>query len=322
MSLLPVMSAHQLPLCPPQRRWLIEPLWMNDAVGIVGGEPKCTKSFLALHMAVAVASGTPCLRRYAVAAPGRVLLYAAEDALHVVRQRLEGIARATHLELHSLDIQVITAPSLRIDVADDCRRLARTVAHLEPRLLILDPFIRLARIDENVSHQVAPVLAFLRDLQRQHHLAIAVVHHARKGAGNARAGQALRGSSEFHAWGDSNLYLRRKGDRICLSIEHRAAASHGGIPLRLVSNGPHAALEIDDRPPPTEPEPEETPEQRTLKVLSAAQNALGFKELRRTCHIRTSTLCEVLASLTRDGRVLKSKAGYTIVQTQSERSRT
>jgi hypothetical protein len=313
MSLLPVMSAHQLPLCPPQRRWLIDPLWMNDAVGIVGGEPKCTKSFLALHMAVAVASGTPCLRRYAVAAPERVLLYAAEDALHVVRQRLEGIARAAHLELQSLDIQVITAPSLRIDVADDCRRLARTVAHLEPRLLILDPFIRLARIDENVSHQVAPVLAFLRDLQRQHHLAIAVVHHARKGAGNARAGQALRGSSEFHAWGDSNLYLRRKGDRISLSIEHRAAASQGGIPLRLVTDGPDAALEIDDRPPPPT-EPNESPEQRVMTALSAATAPVGFSALRRACHIRTSTLCDVLASLTRDGRVAKTAAGYEMPQ--------
>jgi hypothetical protein len=313
MSLLPVMSAHHLPLCSPQRRWLIESLWMNDAVGIVGGEPKCTKSFLALHMAVAVASGSPCLHRYAVSTPGRVLLYAAEDALHVVRQRLEGIARAAHLELQALDIQVITAPSLRIDIADDCRRLARTVAHLEPRLLILDPFIRLARIDENVSHQVAPVLAFLRDLQRQHHLAIAVVHHARKGAGNARSGQALRGSSEFHAWGDSNLYLRRNGDRISLSIEHRAAPSQGGIPLRLVSDGPHAALEIDDRPPPPA-QPSESPEQRVLNALSGATEPIGFSALRRACHIRTSTICDVLASLTRDGRIVKTTAGYEMAQ--------
>jgi hypothetical protein len=41
-----------------------------------------------------------------------------------------------------------------------------------------------------------------------------------------RAGQALRGSSEFQAWGDSNLYLRRdSNDRIVLTVEHRAAAS-------------------------------------------------------------------------------------------------
>jgi hypothetical protein len=49
------------------------------------------------------------------------------------------------------------------------------------------------------------VLAFLRELQRRHDIAVVLVHHDRKGAGTIRAGQALRGSSEFHAWGDSNL---------------------------------------------------------------------------------------------------------------------
>ena len=32
----------------------------------------------------------------------------------------------------------------------------------------------------------------------------------RKAAHRLRDGQALRGSSEFHAWGDCNLYLRRR----------------------------------------------------------------------------------------------------------------
>lgn len=35
---------------------------------------------------------------------------------------------------------------------------------------------------------------------------LVALHHAKKGAGRVRAGQALRGSSEFHAWGNSNLY--------------------------------------------------------------------------------------------------------------------
>ena len=144
--------------------------------------------------------------------PGRVLLYPAEDALHVVRRRLEGICAAAGAALAELDVQVITAPSLRLDLDADRARLDETVARLKPRLLVLDPFVRLHRIDENVSGDVAPLLAFLRDLQRRHAVAVAVVHHARKGAGAIRAGQALRGSSEFHAWGDSNLYLRRDGD--------------------------------------------------------------------------------------------------------------
>jgi hypothetical protein len=37
------------------------------------------------HNDLAVAAGIPCLRR-AVTRPGRVLLYPAEDALHVVRR--------------------------------------------------------------------------------------------------------------------------------------------------------------------------------------------------------------------------------------------
>ena len=61
MSLaLPVQPAHELDARPAAPRWLIEGLWADEAVGIVGGEPKSFKSFLVLDMAVAVASGSPC----------------------------------------------------------------------------------------------------------------------------------------------------------------------------------------------------------------------------------------------------------------------
>jgi len=126
-----------------EHRWLIAGLWSEQAVGIVGGEPKCCKSFLALDIAVAVAAGIPCLRRFAVPRAGRVLLYAAEDALHIVRRRFDGICDAAGVALADLDIQVITAPTLRLDLEADRNSLTDTVARLQPRLLILDPFVRL-----------------------------------------------------------------------------------------------------------------------------------------------------------------------------------
>jgi hypothetical protein len=233
MTPLPVRVAHELAVQPHEHRWLIEDLWATEAVGIVGGEPKCCKSFLALDVAVAVASGAPCLRRFRPARTGRVLLFAAEDALHVVRARLAGIARAAGVVFETLDIQVITAPTVRLDLPEDQGRLRETVALLRPTLLVLDPFVRLHRIDENAAAEVAPVLAYLRELERQFHTAVLLVHHARKGAAHARAGQALRGSSELHAWGDSNLYLRRRGDTLCLAIEHRAAPSRDGLVVEL-----------------------------------------------------------------------------------------
>ncbi len=89
----PTFRPTDLEARPEPEKWLVEQLWGDQAVGIIGGEPKCCKSFLALDIAVAVATGARCLRRFAVAAPGTALLFAAEDVRHILRERLAGIAR-------------------------------------------------------------------------------------------------------------------------------------------------------------------------------------------------------------------------------------
>jgi hypothetical protein len=317
---LPVVRAADLADVPTERRWLVEDLWGDQAVGIVGGEPKCCKSFLALDLAVAVASGAPCVRRFAVPRTGRVLLFAAEDALHVVRQRLAGIARAAGRALTDLDIQVITAPTVRLDIERDRDALAQTVAKLRPRLLVLDPFVRLHRVDENLSGEVAPLLAYLRELQRRYHLAVMLVHHARKGGAKMRAGQALRGSSEFHAWGDSNLYLRRHGDQLTLSVEQRAAASISTVQLLLDTTEDAVALCTLDRgagvaeSATTVPTPELSLEQRLVEYLAAAPTPLTATALRKLCQVRNATLQAALAVVVEDGRVLKHRAGYALAR--------
>jgi hypothetical protein len=316
MTMLPVAPAHALADRTAEQRWLVESLWGEEAVGIIGGEPKCCKSFMALDIAVSVAAGRPCLNRFAVTRPGRALLYAAEDATHIVRRRLDGICAAADLDLAALDIQVITAPTLRIDLNADRAALEETVLRLQPRLLVLDPFVRLHRIDENISGEVAPLLAFLRDLQRKHAVAVILVHHARKGAGNMRAGQALRGSSEFHAWGDSNLYLRRGAeDRITLSVEHRAASAIPALSLELVQNADALALEIVDRTPQSpKSEVPQSIDDRIVAALAAAQIPQPFADLRAVCKIRTATLYDRLSALTSAGRITKSTDGYQIAK--------
>ena len=312
MSLLPVTPAHRLAERAAEQRWLVSSLWSEEAVGIIGGEPKCGKSFLALDLAVAVAAGTPCLRRFVVPRAGRVLLYAAEDALHIVRRRLEGICAAAGLRLADLDVQVITAPTLRLDLEADRRSLEETVAALQPRLLVLDPFVRLHRIDENASGDVAPLLAYLRELQRRHALAVVVVHHAKKGAGRVRAGQALRGSSEFHAWGDSNLYIRRRGDdEFTLTVEHRAASPMPPVTLELAQRANALALEVREPTTPLTPAPSSLDE-RITAALTDAKHPLSFADLRARCRIRNATLYHRLAALTATGRIVRADEGYRL----------
>ena len=311
MTLLPVEPAWRLKERSEEHRWLVAGLWAEQAVGIVGGEPKCCKSFLALDIAVSVAAGIPCLRRFGVPRAGRVLLYAAEDALHIVRRRLDGICDAAGVALADLDILVITAPTVRLDMEADRRSLAETVARLKPRLLILDPFVRLHRIDENASGEVAPLLAYLRELQRRHGVAVLVVHHAKKGAGGVRAGQALRGSSEFHAWGDSNLYLRRDGDDLSLTVEHRAAPPLGPMAVALTQRGPALALEVVDRPAPATAPPSPL-DDRIVAALADASGSMPFPELRDRCRVRAATLYQRLAALTAAGRIVKTDTGYRL----------
>jgi AAA domain-containing protein len=310
-TLLPVQPAYELPVRSEAQRWLVTGLWLEQAVGIIGAEPKCCKSFLALDLAVAVASGTACLRHFPVPAAGRVLLYAAEDALHIVRQRLEGICAAAGLALQQLDVQVITAPTVRLDLPADRVKLEHTVEKLAPKLLVLDPFVRLHRIDENASGEVAPLLAYLRELQRRHHLAVLVVHHAKKGGARIRAGQALRGSSEFHAWGDSNLYLRRLGNELTLTVEHRAAPSLPPIHLELAQCGESLALRVrtqgtstPDTPPPA------SLDERIVSILSHSDRPVPATELRALCSVRKATFYARLLDLTRDGRLVRSPDGY------------
>ena len=313
MNPLPVQRASQLATAGPQAQWLVQGLWSDQAVGILGGEPKCCKSFLALDVAVSVASGAACLRQFPVRRTGKVLLFPAEDSLAIVRQRLEGIARAAQVAFQSLPVEVITAPSLRLDTPTDCQRLADTIQTLQPILLILDPLIRLHRLEENDATQVAGLLSYLRQLQRQFHLAILLVHHARKDSHASRPGQALRGSSELHGWGDSNLYMRRKGSQLTLSTEHRAAASQDHIPLQLTQCGSALALSVLERPLDS-PSPEPTPVDRVRQTLAQLQAPVPVQHLRKLCGMRTAAVCAALEQLSRLGELTRDGRGYQLQQ--------
>ena len=320
MNGFPTRAPVELEDWPRQQQWLIDGLWARQAVGIVGGEPKCGKSLLALDLAVAVAAGVPCLRRFAADEPGPVLLFAAEDAGHIVRARLQGIASAAGARFDALDIAVIDVPALRLDHRADRQRLIETVERIRPRLVVLDPLVRLHGVDENTVAEVAPILGFLRDIQRRFEAAVLLVHHARK-SGAARPGQALRGSSELHAWGDSNLYLRRRDRQILMTVEHRAAPGLNDIEIELADDGKGPALRLRQvETADAAPQPE-TPERRILQALAEAEAPLSQRQIRERAATRHKTVGAILKKLVREGRIRHDTEGrYSLVASQPEKA--
>jgi hypothetical protein len=305
---LPVVRVGDIVTEESRERWLIDQLWGASAVGVIGGAPKCSKTWLALDMSLSVATGTACLDRYEVPQPGAVLVYLAEDSLAVVRERVEGIARHRGLALDSIPIHVITSPVLRLDRDPHRTQLLQTARKLRPRLLLLDPLVRLHGIDENHAGEVAELLAYFRSLQRELELAVVLVHHTRKNAaGGAAAGLGLRGSSDIHAFGDSNLYLRRTGDRLMLCSEHRAAAAARSVYLELVANDTettHLAVTGD-----VGGEKRRDIQERVLELL-AENPVLTRAKLREVLSVKNERLGQALDALQEDGRISRTPTGW------------
>lgn len=293
-------------------RWLLRDLFLVGAAGILGGAPKTGKSFFALELAVAVASATAAAGRFVVATPGPVLLCAAEDPPAVVVQRLAALAAARAHPLATLPVAVIVEPGVRLP--DGLPRLAATVAQVAPRLLILDPLIRLHRADENSAADMAGVLDGLRGLARATECAILLVHHTRKAPAGGVAGHGLRGSSDLHAFGDTNLYLRRVGGpeaALELRIEHRAAPCPPPLRLQLRADDPSvgatARFVCDDGPPP------DPLRERALGLVRRATAPLSTDALRTTLGVRKQTLVALLQTLVADGLVRRAgREGWTV----------
>lgn len=291
--------------------WLVEGLWAAQGVGVIGGAPKSCKTWLALDLAVSVASSTPALGRFAVAQAGPVLLYAAEDAPEHVQQRLHGVAAARGLDLRALQIRLILAPSLRLDTARDRTRLRHTLDEERPRLLILDPLVRLHQADENSAAEMSSLLGELRALQREYELAVLLVHHLRKNAPRSPDGQALRGSGDLHAWGDSNLYIRRRDPSLRLTIEHRSAPSPEPCCLELALE-PAAHLRALDAEAPDHSESIADLGERVLAALAAADKPLSRDALRESLRTRNATLGETLARLRAERRIVRAENGFAL----------
>lgn len=294
-----------------QAKWLIASLWAASGVGILGGTPKTGKTWLGLDMAISVASGTPCLGHFDVLEPGPVLVFLAEDSIGRARDRVEGICRHRNLDLQALDLFFIDTTALRLDRADDLQRLVATLGEVRPRLLLLDPLVRLHSKDENHAGEISSLLGDLRDLQREYQVAILLVHHARK---NARGGngQALRGSGDLWAWGDSNAYLSRQRGHLVLTLEHRYSAAIDPLTLQLVSrpDGSWAHLEVDSEFAPDR-DPSLDLGQRALSALRDA-SPLTRTALRARLEVNNHRLGKALLQLETDRHIVRGADGWRL----------
>lgn len=202
-------------------KWLIADIWGESEVGFISGLPKSYKSWVALDLAVSVATGTRFLGAFQ-SKRNDVILIQEEDPRPVLQDRLIKIAAAK-------DLVSITRKGTELEIVYDLpdnlhiisnqgftlteewlEQLERWIIERSAKLVILDPLMMIAGggFDEFKAFDfMEKVLKPLKRLRSKTQAAIVLVHHHLKGSTQGGA-RDMYGSVALWAWEESALHLQ------------------------------------------------------------------------------------------------------------------
>lgn len=229
---LPFQKFAVLDIEKPQ--WLVDGIWQRGTYGMIAGEPKTYKSVQATDLALSVASGKPFLGHFDIPNPGTVLYIQEENNVQTVQDRVFKIASQKGLLTSTSkglalpnDLPIYFSNNFGINLTDKGSRalLEDTIKCINPVLIILDPlYMMMGGVDENSATEVGDLLKWLTHLRNVYSVSILLCHHYNKGNGNTRGGQRVRGSSAFHAWVESAIYVKTTTELYTVKIEREFRA--------------------------------------------------------------------------------------------------
>jgi hypothetical protein len=270
-------------------RWVVPDL-LPEGVTLLAAKPKLGKSWLALGLAIAVASGGLALGKVQVE-QGDVLYLALEDSPKRIHQRSKQLLRGQ------------AAPAA-LDVDTRCPRLDEGGLHLlevwlqahpDARLIILDTLAKI-RGHTRSATLYGDDYASLEDVQRLAHgrsVAILVIHHTGKESredplDEVNATQGLNGVA------DNVLVLRRERGKATATLIGDGRELNG-IELTLSFDAASGAWTQVEPPPADQPK---TPERaEILDLLKASDAPLSPRQIADTLGKHHSTVRSILVKM-------------------------
>jgi hypothetical protein len=175
-----ITDAELLRLEFPPTRWAVPGL-IPEGVTILAGSPKIGKSWLALGVAVSVATGGMALGRISVD-PGEVLYLALEDSQRRLQRRLQCVMPPKCGQPTGQLHFVTEWPRLHLGGAE--RLEAWLTSYPNCRLVIVDTLEKIrprnSSADRNLYTADYLIGDLLTPLSKQHGVSILIIHHTRK----------------------------------------------------------------------------------------------------------------------------------------------
>lgn len=179
--------------------WLVSQVVAAEVPQVIAGHPKSRKTFVALCLALCIASGRDWLGRFKTTR-SRVLVLAREDSVRETRRRIWRLARGLGINPHDLVdwLRVDSKTPFYFDDEEDVAKMRRTIEAWRPGLIVIDSLSRTHTGDENSKRDMSVVTSTWGDLCNLYGLSVLLIHHLTKG-GDGSLLQRLRGTGDIGA---------------------------------------------------------------------------------------------------------------------------
>jgi len=229
-------SVSDLMLRPePVIEWLIESLWVDKSRGLIAGNPGVGKTWMALEMLFSVASGTPCLGRFAVK-QGAVLLVEEESSVMNLARRVHCMARGRGILGNELsNFYHLTRQFIKIPKHE--RELIGFIKAHEIKLVVFDSLRRFHGVDENSSDKMQPILDSFARINIEAETSVVLIHHLSKQKDEKNVKkpvfERMRGTSDLWAWRDCIIGIEGVPDETTASCSFQFRDAESPKPILI-----------------------------------------------------------------------------------------
>lgn len=294
-------AADLLAMCFPDIKWVV-PGYLTEGLTLLAGAPKIGKSWLALGLALAVASGGRAFEEVECEA-GTVLYLALEDNFRRLQSRLRlmGVTAGPaglHFET--------TWPS--IDEGCVARMSSWLDDNPDARMIVVDVFAKIKSAKGGNKPQYEADYKDVTALQRlalDRGVAIVLVHHTRKAEADGDPFDLVSGTRGLTGSADSTFVLTRGSGQAQPSLYGRGrditeieqAMTFDPSTCRWSIAGPVVELQAS---------PER---QAILKVLRASDESMKLADIAEAAQKSAANVNNMLSKMVADGTVRKVATG-------------
>ena len=212
----------------PNPKWVVDDLMPAESLMVMSGEPKTGKTWMALEIALGIASGTSAFGEFDCQ-QGEVAMFLTETMAAELKERIVNLIPRGGLG------KITVEPMTHIDLCDDMQ-VAELIASVrlstpDCKLVVLDPLKHLHSADENDATSMGEVMKKLMAIRTVLGCTVLVTHHSKKPqkGSTGRPGTSMRGSGVIHGAVDGGIYLTSEGQPLKskVNVELRRAPGLG-----------------------------------------------------------------------------------------------